>query len=539
MRRLALLIVLWAVAAACTGDGAPGYEGGPAAASGAEGLRAPMTPAGPIRGLLLGDAFVDGVVEGQRLAFTPEDTRAIGVVWLGGEVEPGSTLGVTWFRGFGEAREELFTHEIPVGPDAIAFSEGVAPSGLAPGFYEIEASLEGHAVRTPWIVQRPDEGTASGGLARMATAQAQSTLEDWELPSPGESGSSDWDTVAPSPAASPPTTCEVDAIHAGMSPMTDVTASAFGLGPCTEFTLTASVVGTPQVVASEDDLRGPISSIHGAADVCELPGGSDLPGTVVRFEISGSATGSEAYTLPDLSSVLIAGIEATPAEGARVEAGDRIGVQALAMLMPPAQGIKVLYVDDGSELLESVGNASGTDRPIACDVGRYFAFLQATYVVPQEPPPVVRLCANAEGFDGTVATDCASFFTSDGQTWKGTLRATNSGRDCEGDEDGPITLKVNGGEVTGSFELSGSYTCEGVTVPTSGSVTLSGTLDKAGFTLGGESTEGLLLGGLACWVDQPFEIPVTGDTAEAHSSMTAPSGDVYECDVELHVADPG
>jgi hypothetical protein len=321
-----------------------------------------------------------------------------------------------------------------------------------------------------------------------------------------------------------------------MSPMTDVSASAFGVGPCTEFTLTATVSGTPQVIGSDDSLTGPISSVYGAADVCELPGGSDLPGTVVHLELSGSATATEDYTLPDLSSVLIAGIDATPAEGSRIDAGDRIAVEALALLMPPAQGVKVLYVDDGSELVESVGNASGSDRPIPCDLGRYVAYLQTEYVVPQDPPPVVQLCAHATGFDGTDASDCATFFTGDGQTWKGTVHATNVGPDCEGDEDGTITLEVNGADIAGSFEVSGSYTCRGETVPTSGSVTLSGTLNDDSFALAIETVEGLLGGSLGCWVEQSFVIPVEGDTAKAHFSSMAPSGDVFECDFELHVA---
>jgi hypothetical protein len=76
--------------------------------------------------------------------------------------------------------------------------------------------------------------------------------------------------------------------------MTDVTASAFAIGPCTEFTPTATVSGPPQVIGSDDSLEGPISSVIGSADGCSLPGGSDLPGTVVHLGLEGTATATDA-----------------------------------------------------------------------------------------------------------------------------------------------------------------------------------------------------------------------------------------------------
>lgn len=532
MRRLmAATSVLLLLAVACTdepeepADAETGQAA--SAADPSSGLVDPFIPDGSVRGVVLGDKAGEHVIEGQRLAFTTDDTSATAFVFLGPDVAEAATVTVTWYAGFGDDRRELFAHEIAAEPGTVAYSEGVAEGGLEPGLYEIEAALDGHRVRTPWVVQSPDSTGGAGGTA------ATSTLEDWEIPTPGDSGTADWDTPAPPTPAPPRTTCEADAIIAGVDPMRDVTASGWALGPCEELTLSATVSGAPQVIGSNDSPGHTISSVFGAADVCELPGGSDLPGTVVRLEMSGSATATETYTLPDLSSVLIAGLQTTPAEGSRVEPGDQIAIQALAMLMPTAQGVKVLYVDDGSELLESVGNISGSDRPVACDMGRHFANLTTTYEVPDDPPPVVHLCARAEGFEGTSATDCAALFTTDGATWTGTVTATNSGAACEGSEDGTITLTVNGPEVVGSVDASGSYTCSGVVVPTSGSVILSGTLDDAGFALSVETLEGTLLSTVLCLVNNTFQIPVVGDSAQARVTNTAPSGDVYACDFEL------
>lgn len=533
MRRLmATTSVLLLLAAACTHDPEGPDDAGTGQAEGAEppssGLVDPLTPDGSVRGVVLGDAVGEHVIEGQRAAFTTDDTSATAFVFLDHELADGATVTVTWYAGFGEDRRELFAHEIAAEPGTVAYSEGVAERGLEPGLYEIEAALDGHRVRTPWVVQSPDSRAgAAGGNA------ATSTLEDWEVPTPGESGTADWDTPAPPTPAPPRTTCEADAIIAGVDPMRDVTASGWALGPCEELTLSATVSGAPQVIGSSDSAGDTISSVFGAADVCELPGGSDLPGTVVHLTMSGSATATETYTLPDLSSVLIAGLQTTPAEGSQVEPGDQIAIQALAMLMPTSQGVKVLYVDDGSELLESVGNVSGADRPVACDMGRHFANLTTTYTVPDDPPPVVQLCARAEGFDGTSATDCAALFTTAGETWTGTVAATNSGDDCEGSEDGTVTLTVNGPEVVGSVDAAGSYTCPGSVVPTSGSVILSGTLDDAGFALSVKTLEGTVLSTVACLVNNRFEIPVDGDSAQGRVTHTASSGDVYTCDFEL------
>jgi hypothetical protein len=166
-------------------------------------------------------------------------------------------------------------------------------------------------------------------------------------------------------------------------------------------------------------------------------------------------------------------------------------------------------------------------------MGRYFASLRSSYTVPDDPPPVVQLCASAEGFDGTPATDCSSLFTTDGARWTGTVTATNVGDECDGSENGTITLTVDGEDVVGSFEASGSYSCEGVPVPTSGTARLTGTFGDTGFALDVEGIEGLLLSASSCLVDNRFAIPVDGDVAQVRVSNTAPSGDVYTCDFEL------
>ena len=286
--------------------------------------------------------------------------------------------------------------------------------------------------------------------------------------------------------------------------MTDVKASVWWLGSCPSQTLTATVSGPPVTLATAENAPGPLSNLYGQTDVCELPGGSDLPGTVVRFEAGGSASASESYTLPDLGETLTVGIESEPTAGSEVEAGDTIGLHAIALVMPTAQGIEVLYVDDGSELIESVGNASGSEEPIPCDLGRHFARLMSEYRVPDSPPPVVEICANASGFDGTEARDCIEFYT--GEVWEGSTVWTGS-------PVGSITYDVrlvvgSDGETSGTLTYVSCSTECGRPPPE---------LDVE-FRKEGDSFTGIALAG----IPMRGGIPITGSRASGETTQSVP-----------------
>lgn len=525
MRVGRFLAALWLLlAVACSGSDPASSPEGPEERAGAlevDGSAPPLHPDGLLRGIAFGDRLrPDGSIAGPRLGFTTEDTVVTAVVGLGAGVAEGSTLAIAWYRLVGiDGREHLFTHEVTVGPGGLAFSEGVADTGLAPGVYETVAFLDDRQVRAPWVVDVVE--------APARARAAQSTLEDWELPSAGESW---WDDgFAPAPEAPPTDTCTIDSIIPGTTPMTDVTASAFSLGPCTELSVSATVSGPPVVIGSNDEVGSPLGHVFGQADVCELPGGSDLPGTVVRFEVTGSASGTLDYPLPDHSEVLVVGIEAEPADGSRVEAGDRIGLRALAMQMPPSQGIQVLYLDDGSELIGSVGNASGTDRPIPCDLGRNYAFLVAEYVVPAAPPPVVEICGYATGFDGTMANDCVRFFT--GEVWTGTLSV--EGRfgapvDCVAVWEGEVRLSVGAdGTVVGDGEVQpGRSSCPADS--SSGPIAIAGMRGENGFEVTYSRAEGHGCEAVFCFGGAPATIPLTDDaTARGTSEYDTGLGTVF------------
>lgn len=446
-----------------------------------------LQPDGPLRGLaLVTEAREDGSFTAPQLTFTTDDTEATAVVGLGNDIRENAKLTVDWYRLVGiDGREHLFTHEIAVGPGGHAFSQGLAERGLAPGLYETVATLGDRLVRTPWVVRVADQEVAAAAgpaFTLLSTGpQAQSTLEDWEIPGPGESGWSSPD--APPAEPSPPGPCEIDNIFPGSVPMRDVKASVSWVGVCSTVTLTATVSGPPQIMVSRQIAQGDLSFLRGDADVCELPGGSDLPGTVVRFAAEGSegARGTESYPLMDLGETLTAGVESTPPAGSRVEPGQALSFLAIAMTFPPALGVERLSLYAGDELIESVGNKSGSDEPQACDLRRLLAVIESrdTYRVPDSPSPVIEICAEALGFDGTKTRECIEFFT--GEVWEGTveLASDNLHDFCtETSFTARIELVVaEDGEAVGSGTFDhGATTCEGGgTLPAH-----SGTLEASG-----------------------------------------------------------
>ena len=300
-------------------------------------------------------------------------TAVIGI----GDVRDGSTLVVSWYRveGTGE-REALFSHDISLGSGGEAFSTAVAPGGIAPGIYDVEAALDDHVIHTPAVV-------LDAASPNVVSGDAATGDEGSSLPESGEAGWSDG--VGPPPEQTPTDTCTLDSIDPGMVPVDNVAASAWLLGPCTTGSLSATVSGPPTLLASSDSLEGPRSGLYGATGVCRLSGGSDLPGTVVHFEVTGSASGSQDYTLPDHGGSLAVALEGSPESGSEVGAGDAIDIEAVAMALSPALGVKTLYVDDGNDLLGSVGNVSGSDELRACDPGREYALLRDDVSGPGRP----------------------------------------------------------------------------------------------------------------------------------------------------------
>ncbi len=539
--RSRLLPLVLIFASACSG-GDPGpsdQSTEPVQSSTAFSLDDALQPDGPLRGIAFtGHVDREDPKVRPTLSFTTEDTEVTAVIGLG-DVDEGSTVVVTWYRVAGlEEREELFSHEITVGQGGRAFSQGVAPNGLAPGIYDTEATMDGHVVHAPWVVQE------AGGSVTGATAQTATGAETGDTLGSGDIWSNDGTGLPPPPGISNDT-CTVDGISGSLVPAEDVGAEAWWLGPCATGTLTATVSGPPTTLASSDSLEGPVAGLNGNTNLCSLSGGSDMPGIVVHLEATGSASGSGDFTLPDHGESLLAGLEGSPEAGSEVEPGDRIDLRALSLLLTPALGVKTLHIDYGSEVLDSVGNLSGSDQPVPCDLGRYGALLETVYEVPSDPPPIIELCATGVGFDGTESKDCIRYYT--GEVWTGSGTFTSSVTYPEGagvcrdaveiaytfgiGEDGAIEgagVATHTREAECSFPMSGtqwetmglsvSGQRDGQTMSLDLDLDLAGQMEPAGSYDAGGFGAALALGSGA------VDLTVQGTSAEGMASFSELSG---------------
>ncbi|HWM21906.1 MAG TPA: hypothetical protein VNO51_19600 [Ilumatobacteraceae bacterium] len=482
----------------------------------------PLQPDWPLGGIWLASGLdSDGVIIDPRLAFSTDDVAVAAVVALGADVPDSATLLVEWFRVGIDERVPLFTHEIPVGPRGLAVSRGAAPGGLAPGFYQVVATLGEHQTMTPWVVREAEPASSSADGLRMGlptrSAPAPEPPSDDDYDWTGERGT----PLGPEP---PPGPCAPREITAHTSPITSVYAWADWAGICTTLKITAAVSGPPATLFSGDVSEFEIRSGGTPnVDVCDLPGGSDMPGTVVHFDasIDGEVV-SEDLVLPDRGPGVLAEVDSIPPAGSLVEPGQSIALRALGMQIAPALGIETLELFALGQQIGTTGNATGSTEPIACDAGRFFALLESEYVVPDPLPPVIEICAVATTFDDHEGRGCVVFTT--GEVWTGSYAGTLTW-DCNvlgqrsGTLDGTFTITVapdgaatmeivhtvtgscggpDVGTLTTPLTIAGKRTQTGFEFPdyfaVTDSITLTASDDRATGTLTGAGDGGSSLG---------------------------------------------
>jgi hypothetical protein len=128
--------------------------------------------------------------------------------------------------------------------------------------------------------------------------------------------------------------------------------------------------------------------------------------------------------------------------------------------------------------------------------------------------------------EGDERPDLAPNFT-------GTVEATTS-VNCTGTETGEVVLwGFEKRRVFGGLLVSGSYTCQGVTVPTEGTVVLNGSFKNNTLRLHVQEILGLLLAPPVCLVGVRLSIPVRNGSGSFEREFTAPSGDVYDCTITV------
>jgi hypothetical protein len=225
------------------------------------------------------------------------------------ETSDAMVLTVTWYhRAAPGARQALFEHSIDVNSSVLAYSTGVSEGALLTGLYEVVASLGNHQVSSPWIVrdeigaglQLQEDSLTSARPDRRALASTSDA--EGAPPAPGESGSTPWHDEDP-PATDEPDESGVCRVAVAGDALLLFVMALASERACTPDVYTAVVLagrarGAEAVILGRGDWHVDVM-FH----PCELPGGSDLPGTVIELGGWGLPNGDERNAFVELKDL--------------------------------------------------------------------------------------------------------------------------------------------------------------------------------------------------------------------------------------------
>jgi hypothetical protein len=252
---------------------------------------------------------------------------------------------------------------------------------------------------------------------------------------------------------------------------------------------------------------------------CDLAGGSDLPGAKLTvtyipppsmplFRMQTVLTLAPDKDKPTLKTT------STPRKGTKVKPGDTIKVrmEASEEYNNPRYGWqtgvkKIQLIDEGPNPVVTPRWEGAQMRP--CKEKQWKQFLEVTYTVPPNPPPIVRLRAVAEDFAGNKDDDLGEFPTGD---WYGTIGwthiCTGGGNTDETRGTGDLALDYDDrGNLTG--RLAGSIPERKQTIPPCSfkyvapatfSAKLVGSYTPGPDTFSAQAVEGRTTPGRASWI---------------------------------------
>ena len=224
-----------------------------------------------------------------------------------------------------------------------------------------------------------------------------------------------------------------------------------------------------------------------------------------------SAQGAKDKEKPKLDTT------SNPRKGKKVKAGDKIKVTMVARDHANLwqSGIKTIQLVAESEGGRFIASENFPPAPVGCTALPPERRVEATYEVPSNPPPIVRLAALAEDHAGHMDTDVGEFPTQG--DWYGTFGWTHT---CTGGGStdvtrgtGDLTLDHDGqGNLTGT--LVGSVPERKMTMPTC-----------SGYALVTPGTfRAKLLGSYTPAPDRFLVQAADGQTTQGRASLTCPAG---------------
>ncbi len=476
---------------------------------------------GPILGMMTATGLDDkGQPQNPSFAFAPTEPQLVVIVQIGRlDTDTSQTktsslqletvasaaddpiVNIAWYQISDESEQKLFEHQVKVQSYERAYSIGKSRGTLKTGSYKVKATLAGQTQETELEVRLPNAARSSVGEGEDAATGAP-PVDGGSGTVPGSSGAratSGDSNSGSSPRAQRPCDLTVDLIDSSRA--AHVTFAVMWKCPETFQEVSPLLwARVGEALKTIDTLRlQPGSDIVRAfaVDPC-YPGSKDLPGTRMDIELEEDPLVPNGIVLgPDQDAPKVS-VNSSPVKGTKVKAGDVIKIDATASerrtggtWQTGVQRFQLVRMDPGGgieELIQEVTDPSRLPKP--CDQKAWSKVLAASYKVPDNPPPVIKLCAIAEDYAGNENFKCGEFPTVD--VWEGTLNThvtvAGSYKTCTGTwrakikivagEDGTVSGEVIVVAASGtSCDPNNTYAIKG------SELKITGIVNDAGFTI--------------------------------------------------------
>lgn len=474
----------------------------------------PVEAKGPIIAMLIASSVdAEGRAVNPRFNFPQKEPQITAIVRVGKIA--GSPLNVAWYKTSDDSDEKLFEHQIQVKSNDRAFSVGKNPGkALAAGTYKVVATLEGQTQEMNWDVtpQKPvaskdrapssgetrDQTHAPGSYQRIALIDSAQTSPNPATTPPGSSDADGQPPVAGSSGTLPSIGTASDiCIGGGDDDMCgpeilDSTAPFVDLYVHNGSGQTVKVQGgMTQSNGVPEDQRSPVGTVTPAEhskefrwDPCYYFPGSDLPGTKFQFFVS---TTNTVATLGSDTSAPTVNVISTPARGTKVRAGDKINLKVTANEQHFGgswqTGVKVIQITAEPGGLVKDPRVNPSNLPKACDDKTWEQKDEATYTVPKDPPPIIKICVIAEDYAGNQGSKCGEFRTAN--KWNGKFHLVSSVSNFNETWDGKFSVVVG---ANGDVQGKGSAHCVAAQCPWGNNATqaefdVRGTFKRSQFQL--------------------------------------------------------
>jgi hypothetical protein len=496
-------------------------------------------PAGPLSGIAMAASIAaNGAPVGEAETFLPDAHQVVAIVPIG-KISHTENLHVVWSSVHAAGPPTVLLRQtIKVSSLTVAYSTATVTGTLAPGNYEVKATLGSEHASADWNVAAPPAlssatsvlqplGTGvsapSGFVGMASTTNLDAVLDaaDAGPVTPGPDGSVNPLPIPPPPASTPSQkgVCHDLDVGAAWEPLYDLFSGATAYGCDSPITLSAAENGAPLTVIATSDKPTADGSVRATADVslCSLPGRTDTAGTTVKVvaeQLGHPETAmDDEFTLPDIAGYGIetAG-EPEPPVGTRVSPGQVIHENVVVFILNPSSQI------DYGEATSNTGDSFKLDfTPVrtACGDLQGYGVVFHSGSIPPNPPAFYTLTVTAHFKDGKAASLLQSWPT--GDEWKGTVDMMQHSI-CPASATGQADLVVDSdgvveGTVTGNY-MSDQTACNDAVANVSG----SGTWPVTGRRVGQEFQLMFFPPANDSRLVLPVTVPISGNTASAQGT---------------------